>query len=193
MIGFAAMNLDADGLLYGGAAFLLLATFWYQTGRLFLVGWIVWVLWLPVRIICIPIWFTVLKMNDIFDFLRSKFIFKLLFNLIFTVILYFAYQANSIVFAVAWLVYFGSYLLIRFGLDEERFYRWIKYYPKAKRIPAAKTDKAFKKLMEADKKAELLPRPLVKFLLKPQTKIETEAEIMENLDEHLKQLIRVIK
>ena len=44
-----------------------------------------------------------------------------------------------------------------------------------------------------DKKAELLPRPLVKFLLKPQTKIETEAEIMENLDEHLKQLIRVIK
>jgi hypothetical protein len=63
---------------------------------------------------------------------------------------------------------------------------WIKYSPKAKRTPL-KTPKL--KPLKIEPTAEELPRPEVKPLFQKQGYFETEAEILNKLDAHLKHLI----
>ncbi len=183
-------SLSAEFWLYSGVGFLPLALFWYKTGRLFFIGWIVRVLWLVVNLLCFFLWVFALVVNSFFDLLRSVFLFVGLSSVTLIGLCYYAFANNesyALPLLLATLLFF---YLVKFGLDEEKFYNWIYYAPRAIKAPPPKIKRDPKKLMDAEKKAELLPRPLVEILLKKPTNFETETEIIEKLDDHLKKLIR---
>jgi hypothetical protein len=182
-------SLDPDLLIIGGIVFLLLAIFWYQTGRLFLIGWLVKVLWLPINVICAVLWiFTAFVVNIFFDILRGFVLLVRLLSLTLIALCAFSFYQNSEFAIPLVIVSMVFFYLLKFGVKEERLYRWIFYSPKAKRTPVPKSK--HRKLQEDEPKAELLPRPLVRLLVKPQRNFETEAKIINKLDDHLQQLIK---
>ena len=178
---------NPDLLLYGGTGFLLLVMVWYFTGRLFLIGWLVKILWLPINLFCLVLWVFTSFVNSILSLLRINLFFITSVNCGLLVACYIAYRDNAAYFmplAIGTAVFL---YLIKFGLDEGLVKSWIFYSPKARRTPKPKTD--HRKLTQTDQNAEDLPRPTVRFLAKPQAKFETEAQIIEQLDEHLRRLM----
>jgi hypothetical protein len=177
-------------VIYGISVFLLLAIFWYQTGRFFLIGWLVKIAWLPVNVTCFFLWIFTSFVNSAFNILRANFWFITALNVGLLVFCYISYRDNAPYFiqqVIATLVFF---YLIKFGLDEGRVKTWITYSPQAKRTPALKPKHEHKKLKKAEIIAEELPFQTVKTLVRPQKDFETEAEIISNLDNHLQQLMK---
>lgn len=182
-------SLDPELFILGGIVFLLLALVWYQTGRLFLIGWLVKVLWLPINALCALLWvLAAFVVNVFFDILRGFVLLVRLVSLALIGLCAFSFYQNSEFSIPLVIIAMVFFYLLKFGVKEERLYRWIFYSPQAKRTPAPKAK--HKKLIEDEPKAELLPRPLVRLMVKPQGNFETEAQIIDKLDGHLQQLIK---
>jgi hypothetical protein len=183
------LALSPDFLLFLAIGFLLLAVFWYQTGRFFLIGWIVKLIWLAIITpLAFALWLVVSIINSIFDTIRgiTFLVWFLRLGLIFA-----TWQAGtnpeySGFFPFLLMVLFLFFYLTKYGLPEQKMASWIKYSPKAKQTPIKKPKS---KPLKIEPTAEELPRPEVKPLLKKQGNFETEAEIINRLDAHLKNLI----
>jgi hypothetical protein len=75
-------QIDPGLLMLGGGVFLLFALIWYNTGRFFLIGWLVKILWLPLNVLSVFIWvFAAFGVNVIFDILRSQVAFSRVLSL----------------------------------------------------------------------------------------------------------------
>lgn len=184
-------QIDPGLLMLGGGVFLLLALVWYTTGRFFLIGWLVKILWLPLNVLSVFIWvFAAFGVNVIFDILRSNVAFSRVLSLGLIGACYYVFEYSGEYFVPLLIVSLLFFYLLKFGLNENRLYGWIFYSPKARRTPPPKPDKEHKKLMEDEKKAELLPRPLARLLVEQQSGFATEGQIIERLDEHLQRLIK---
>jgi hypothetical protein len=188
-MSYLLKNFSPEILVFLSVGFLILGLVWYNTGRFFLIGWIVKLLWLfTIAPLAFVIWLFASITNSIFDTIRGVIFFVWLVR----GVLVFAdwYAMNNPEYndflPLLLVVSFLFFYLTKYGLPEQKFSRWIKSSPKARRTPTARPKL---KPLKTEPMAEDLPRPEVKPLLKKQGYFETEAEIKTKLDEHLQRLI----
>lgn len=181
----------------GVGVFVVLALYWYNTGRFFLVGWLVKILWLPINFLMALLWFFAVVFNLFFDFIRNNIIFKRLIFLCLIGLIYFIYSVHPAhLLAYSFLSFFIFYLVM-FGINEEAIRHKIFYLPTAKcsvyrSVSKPKTIKP-KKATVSGKGQETGQPPIVQIATdKPRGKFETEQDIISKLDPHLQQLLGVI-
>jgi len=165
------------------AAFLIaLVAFWYSTGRFFIVGWMVKIIWLPINILCALLWVIAVIINTILDFIRASKLFRfIMFGLL-------AWNAYAYSEAPESLVYIAPFsiavfLILKFGLNDTTIKRWIFTAPQARKsyTPQPKKTK-LQKEFESDKNKKLLPPPIVQIVPKNRGKFETFAQLQKRLE-----------
>lgn len=195
----ALLNNPAGVVLPAGVIlFLLLAIAWQQTGRFFVVGWLVRLLWLSVNLAAVPLWIAAVVLNIFLDMLRASYgvlratvILILAFNVVVYLEnpdgLYFTVPPTLIIF-----------YLLKFGVNEERVKGWIFYSPKPRKIPAPRPKPLREKGKKAQKAAptaaekgrEALQPQAVRIVVKRTKETKREADIIALLPAHLRNLIR---
>lgn len=195
LIGLAAGTTE---FFYSGVVvFIVLALYWYNTGRFFLVGWLVKILWLPINFLMTLLWFFAVVFNLFFDFIRNNIMFKRLIFLCLVGSLYFIYSVHPEHLIFYSILSFSAFYLVMFGLNEEAIRHKIFYLPTAKRTPARKVRKPKaikpKKATVSSKGQETGQPPIVQIATaKPRGKFESEQDIISKLEPHLQQLLGVI-
>jgi hypothetical protein len=178
-------------VMIGALLFLSLAIYWRETGRLFLIGWLVRLLWLPVNVAFIGVWFLSIVLAVIVEIIRNS---KFLKTVVTLGSAWFAYENVLFIPVVVYVFY-----VLWFGVDTERVYQGIFYYPKPKRTPQpsikvpkppppAKIAKVMRPEKET-KKAAKQPPPLVTITAKVGGSFENEAGLIAKLAPHLQALI----
>lgn len=182
------LNNHAERLVIGFIAFLPFALYWRETGRLFFIGWIVRILWIPINIAFIFIWLLSIILRVIVDIIRSNNLLKFI-----------------VIVGLAWLIYVSIFFtplsayvfyIVWYGVDTEGVRKYIFYYPKAKRfnLPKIKVPKPPKspKVAKSEKKGkekETEKPPLVVISAKTSGSFESEEGLISQLPPHLQALI----
>jgi len=188
-MNYLSNNFLLEIVILVSIGYLILGLVWYSTGRFFLIGWTVKLIWFfTVSPLVFVLWLFSSIINSIFDTIRG------IIWLVWLVrgVLVFAdwYAINNPEFnyflPLLLVVSFLFFYLTKYGLPEQKFSSWITSSPKARQTPTARPKL---KPLKTEPMAEDLPRPEVKPLLKKQGYFETEAEIKTKLDEHLQRLI----
>jgi hypothetical protein len=182
-------NLSPELLICLSAGFLIIGLFWYNTGRFFLIGWIVKILWFfTITPVAFIVWLIASVINSVFDTIRGITVLVWLVRGILIFADWYAFNNAEYNDFLPFLliVSFVFFYLTKYGLPEQKISSWIKYSPKARRTP---TKQQKLKPIKTEPMAEDLPHPQVKPVLKKQGYFETEAEIKTKLDAHLQQLI----
>jgi hypothetical protein len=197
MVGLVADLKQPEFLYFGGVAFAVLALYWHNTGRFFLVGWLVKILWLPINAVMAVLWFFAVVFNLFFDFIRNNLIFKRIIFLCLIGLIYFIYSVHPEHLFFYSILSFLAFYLVMFGINEEAIRHKIFYLPTAKRIPPLKVRKPKaakpKKATISSKGQETGQPPIVQIATdKPRGKFETEQDIISKLEPHLQQLLGVI-
>lgn len=183
----SVLSQHADAVIISTMIFLVLTVYWRETGRLFFIGWIVRILWLPINLAFIGLWFLSIILSVIVEIIRSS---KFLKTVVTLGSAWFAYENMFFIPLVVYIFY-----VLWFGVDTERVYRGIFFYPKAKRTPPPKIriPKPLKpnKALKQDKatKRKVKPPPLVVITAKSGGSFENEAGLIAKLEPHLQELI----
>jgi hypothetical protein len=196
MVGLVADLKQPEFLYFGGVAFAVLALYWHNTGRFFLVGWLVKILWLPINAVMAVLWFFAVVFNLFFDFIRNNLIFKRIIFLCLIGLIYFIYSVHPEHLILYLILSLLAFYLVMFGLNEEAIRHKIFYLPTAKRTPTRKIrqPKAAKpkKAPLSGTRQVMDSPPIVQLATdKPRGKFETEQEIIGKLDPHLQQLLGI--
>lgn len=173
-------------VLFGGGVFTILALIWYNTGRFFIVGWIIRLLWLVVNLVCITLWIVVLFLNGFFDSLRSSFIISRIIYLGGVGLNVYLYYQDPEILIYTVIPTLTLMYLVKFGINEGRVKGWIFYAPKPKQ-KFERPQKAPK--AKADKPPAELTKPMVRLMVKPQRHCETLEEIKALLAPEQKSLV----
>jgi len=176
-------------------AFFALALFWYNTGRLFLIGWMVKLLWLvTITPLIICLWLFAWFVNAFIEHIRASAKLKT-----FTIAALFfggafCYQEHPDLLPFVGVGGFIYLYLLRYGLNEDKYKRWIGYLPRARKEPEPRERKASKTIkktiIKEEQKAELLPKPVVKIAFQQKQKITKESDFLTLMDEVLTKNMR---
>jgi hypothetical protein len=166
------------------ALFLPLVIYWRETGRLFFIGWIVRLIFLPINFIFVFIWLFALIFSIFLNGIRIIQSLKALAIL----------ALIGIGIYSPYLIPLSGYLfyLLWFGINSEGIKKYIFFYPKAKRTPqprinqpkAPKIKKSF-----AREQAKITEPSLVKIAVSARRSCENETAIIQQLEPHLQALI----
>lgn len=190
-------NLPPETFIAAAVLFVVLALVWWQTGRFAVIGFIVRLLWLPINLLTFTLWMVAIVMNRVFDTIRNVGFLNRAITIVLTLACIWSYfEAPALLYGLVPFTLLLFYF-ISFGIDEQRLRYAIFYLPKPKRllqksIRTPKEGRAEKSTKSANKKGQASEKiPVVAIVAKTSKNYENEAEIIQQLDPHLRQLMRI--